>query len=301
VANRWWVYQRERFPILGHGLLIAAFSLSAVSYSAILRGGDARPTGLAGGTAFVSCFLFFLQLRIADEFKDFEEDARYRAYRPVPRGLVRLRELAAVAVLAAAIQLALALLLDARLAVLLGGVWVYLALMSKEFFVGGWLRPRPVLYLVSHMVIVPLIDLYATACDWLPARGAAPSGLAWFLAASYCNGVVLELGRKIRAPENEEHGVKTYSVLWGRRNAVLAWLAALSLTGLCAWQAAERINFSLPAGAVLLTLWVIGTGVSWAFLHVPRPRRARRIETVSGVWTLLMYLFLGLVPLCLRN
>src|SRR5438128_2648399 len=108
MANRWWVYQRERFPILGHGLLIAAFSLSAVSYSAILRGGDAMPTGLAAAVAFVSCFLFFLQLRIADEFKDFEEDARYRPYRPVPRGLVRLRELAAVAIVAAATQLALA-------------------------------------------------------------------------------------------------------------------------------------------------------------------------------------------------
>src|SRR5438874_1648179 len=146
MANRWWVYQRERFPILAHGPLIAAFSLSAVSYSACLRGGDAWPTGLAAGTAFVSCFLFFLQLRIADEFKDFDEDARYRPYRPVPRGLVRLRELAAVAVLAAAVQLALAVLLDFGLLALLGVVWAYLALMSKEFFVGAWLRPRPILY-----------------------------------------------------------------------------------------------------------------------------------------------------------
>ena len=23
MANRWWVYQRERFPVLAHGLLIA--------------------------------------------------------------------------------------------------------------------------------------------------------------------------------------------------------------------------------------------------------------------------------------
>ena len=35
-----------------------------------------------------------LQLRLADEFKDFEEDSRYRPYRPVPRGLVSLRDLA---------------------------------------------------------------------------------------------------------------------------------------------------------------------------------------------------------------
>ena len=40
--------------------------------------------------AVVTSFLSFLQLRIADEFKDFDEDSRYRPYRPVPRGLVTL-------------------------------------------------------------------------------------------------------------------------------------------------------------------------------------------------------------------
>ena len=37
MTNRWWVYQRERFPIFAHGLLIAAFSFSAVSFSMLLR------------------------------------------------------------------------------------------------------------------------------------------------------------------------------------------------------------------------------------------------------------------------
>ena len=58
--------------------------------------------------AFVSCLLFFAQLRIADEFKDIDEDTRYRPYRPVPRGLVRLAELRNVFIGAAVIQLLLA-------------------------------------------------------------------------------------------------------------------------------------------------------------------------------------------------
>ena len=37
MGHRWWIYQRERFPVLPHGLLIAVFSLSALSYSARLR------------------------------------------------------------------------------------------------------------------------------------------------------------------------------------------------------------------------------------------------------------------------
>ena len=37
----------------------------------------AAPSAAALGVAFVTSLLFFLQLRIADEFKDFEEDARF--------------------------------------------------------------------------------------------------------------------------------------------------------------------------------------------------------------------------------
>jgi len=63
-------------------------------------------------TAFGVCLLMFLQLRIADEFKDAAEDARWRPCRPVPRGLVSLKELRGVFILAALIQLVL--LSDAR-------------------------------------------------------------------------------------------------------------------------------------------------------------------------------------------
>ena len=96
--NRWVTYQRERFPLAGHGPLVAAFSASAVCFSSLLRGHLAAPSPLALIAAFLTSLVFFLQLRIADEFKDFAEDARLRPYRPVPRGLVTLRELAWVAV-----------------------------------------------------------------------------------------------------------------------------------------------------------------------------------------------------------
>src|SRR5271169_216702 len=134
VANRWWIYQRERFPVFAHSPIIAAFSLSAVSYSALLRGTDHLPGWKPCVVAFASSFLFFLQLRLADEFKDFEEDSRYRPYRAVPRGLVCLRDLAKVWVGCIVIQFALALWLAPRLIVLLLVTWTYLALMSKEFF-----------------------------------------------------------------------------------------------------------------------------------------------------------------------
>ena len=300
MMSRWWVYQRERFPVLAHGLLIAAFSFSAVFFSALLRGQTTVPAPASVVVAFVTAFLFFLQLRIADEFKDFEEDSRYRPYRPVPRGLVSLRELGALGALAALVQLGLALWLKPALALLLGLTWTYLALMSKEFFVGEWLKKRHVLYMVSHMAIIPLVDFYATACDWLPAEGAAPRGLFWFVAASYFNGIVIETGRKIRAPADEEHGVNTYSALWGRRNAVLVWCAALLGTAGCASAAAWRVDFLVPVVCVLGAMLAAAGFVAFRFLRDPVPGSGKRIETFSGIWTLLLYLSVGAVPLLWR-
>lgn len=299
MANRWWVYQQERFPVLAHGPLILAFSLSAMSYSALLRG-QCRLDVTAAGVAFVTAFLFFLQLRIADEFKDADDDARWRPYRPVPRGLVTLGELGAVGIIAAAIQLVGSLLLDIRLAGWLLVAWLYLALMCREFFVHAWLKRHPVFYMLSHMIVMPVFDIYATACDWLPAGGGWHAGLGWFLAVSYLNGIVIEIGRKIRAPEDEEEGVDTYSALWGRPNALIAWWTAMGLTALCAYSGARQIHFHGPVAALLILLLGWAAVESTGFSAQPHPGRGKRIELISGVWTLIMYLSLGILPLALR-
>jgi 4-hydroxybenzoate polyprenyltransferase len=113
----------------------------------LLRGGQGLPSTSSFVVAFCSSFLFFLQLRIADEFKDHEEDTLYRPYRPVPRGLVTLNELRVLGIGAAVVQAALALWLQPALLLLLAVVWLYLALMSCEFFARDWLKARPFTYM----------------------------------------------------------------------------------------------------------------------------------------------------------
>jgi 4-hydroxybenzoate polyprenyltransferase len=300
-ARRWWTYQSERFPLFAHGILIAAFSFCAVSLSRMLRGADGLPPWQVLLVAFVTCFTFFLQLRIADEFKDLEEDIRYRPYRPVPRGLVTLRELGWLFVIASLAQLMLALWLDERLVILLGTTWLYLALMSKEFFVGSWLRRRPVLYMTSHMMIMPLVDLYATSADWLPPAGWPPAGLLPFLLASYFNGLVIEIGRKVRSPADEEHGVDTYSQIWGRSTAVAAWLGTMALTFLFAMVVARRLNAVWAVGALLGAALLGGITIGALFLRKSAPGQGKWIERFSGVWTLALYLGLGLLPRLIRQ
>lgn len=263
-----------------------------------MRGEPGLPSLGAFLVAFLGALLFFLQLRIADEFKDHDEDCRYRPYRPVPRGLIRLPELAVLGGASAMLQLLLAVWLFPALVGLLLLVWAYLALMSREFFVRDWLKAHPVTYLWSHMLIMPLIDLYATACDWLPAAGnvgshAMPDGLIWFLIASFFNGMVIELGRKIRAPADEEPGVETYSALWGARRALAAWLGVLLATAVFALLAAWRIDALLPMLLILLAGLLLAVLAAQRFLSRMASGSGKRFELIAGLWTLAMYLSLG--------
>ena len=111
ILSRLWIYQKERFPLAGYLPLVAAFTFSAASYSRICRGGEGFVpwTRLIAGIA--TSFGIFLLLRLFDEFKDAEDDAAYRPYRPVPRGLVTLRELGRLIVLVIAAMILLNALL----------------------------------------------------------------------------------------------------------------------------------------------------------------------------------------------
>jgi 4-hydroxybenzoate polyprenyltransferase len=301
MPNRWWIYQRERFPVFAHSPIILAFSLSAVSYSALLRGATSLPGWKPCFVAFATSFLSFLELRLADEFKDFDEDSMYRPYRPVPSGLIKLRELGWLWAGCMALQMGLAFWLAPRLVYLLLITWLYLGLMSEEFFARRWLKARPIVYMVTHMGIMPLVDLFTTASDWVPmGYRRPPRGLLWFLLVSFCNGIVLEIGRKIRSPMDEERGVETYSFLWGRRNAVLVWLTMMTVTAGLAAMAAKSIAFELPAAMMYAVLVVTAGLLGIRFLAAEAPGRGKSLETMTGIWSLFLYLSLGVIPIALR-
>lgn len=298
---RLWIYQRERFPLVAHVPLILAFCFCAASFSARLRL-QSWPAWSSVIVAFCSCLLFFLQLRIADEFKDAKEDARWRPYRAVPRGLVQLRELGILFVCCAVVQLLLATWLRPSLIFILFLTWFYVAAMSLEFGARAWLKAHPITNLWSHMLIMPLIVFYATATDWmLSAAPSPPEGLLFFLAASFFNGIVIEIGRKIRVPAQEEEGVETYSSLWGCRTAAIVWWFCVALTAVCGSLAAGEAR-ALGAVTVPFVFFALALGVFVIFfVRHQSEKLAKMFEAASAVWTLCLYLALGLLPGVMAN
>lgn len=296
-VKRLMIYQKERFPFVAHGLMIASFTFSAASYSMICRdrqGFIPISDFLIG--VFATFSLFFL-VRIFDEFKDKEDDAKFRSYLPVPRGLISFRELKIMGWIVAVVQILAIGILQSKMILLYSIVLAYLLLMRVEFFVPKWLKAHQLVYITSHMFIIPLIDLYASGLDWLIDNSEPHWGLAWFFAVSYCNGLVLEFGRKIRTPENEEPGVISYTGLYGTKGGVVIWISLLALTMILAMGASHYAGYGLIAYLIFGGFFVICTIPAILFIMHPKNKLSKLIEYSSALWTALMYLALGGIPM----
>ena len=122
--KKWYIYQKERFPILTFGLYVFCITIAVFCFTTstaelkYYRWIYENPLSYLMGAPlpyvmqwslilpmFIVAFLQFLMIRIIDEFKDYKEDCKYRPYRPVPRGLITLKELKVLFVICAILQL----------------------------------------------------------------------------------------------------------------------------------------------------------------------------------------------------
>ena len=242
------IYLNERFPLGKNSIFVLIFTLSGYIYTGLLYNSKIINQIFSKEikvpmpwhkivALFIIIFMFFLQLRITDEFKDYEEDLKYRAYRPVQRGVVTLKALGKIGIATVIIQIILAYVIDFKIIYFMIIVWFYMFLMAKEFFIKEWLTKRILIYALSHVVIMIFITLVIVNAAQYIVLGEAENifkfvALQWYrhnidialiplFTLNYLNGIVLEIGRKTRRADEEEHGVQTYSKLWGKKKAVV--------------------------------------------------------------------------------
>ena len=108
--------------------------------------------------------------------------------------------------------------------------------------------------------------------------------------------MTFEIGRKIRAGADEETGVETYSLLWGRDRASVAWVGIQVLAAICAGLASLSSGY-FALTAIAATALLLGAALTaLRFLRMPVAGAGKRIETYAAVWTLGVYTVLGIVP-----
>ena len=169
--------------------------------------------------------------------------------------------------------------------------------MRVEFFIPEWLKRHQAAYVISHMMIIPLIDLYASGLDWKLEQESMHLGLLWFFCLSFFNGIVLEIGRKIRAPEGEEEGVVSYTSLYGTKGAVVIWLVMLTITLAFIVGAMNYAHYGIWSYVAIVTALLGASTPGIMFLRSSTQKNAKVIEKVSGIWAILMYLIIGAFPM----
>lgn len=236
LSARLWLYCAERFPLASYGLMTVLFSVAGITLSTVLR---LEHRGVSFGDllnwqhllgASLTIFALFFQLRVADEHKDKDNDALYLPSRPVPRGLITLNQLSFIAFALGFMQLAICAMAGPLVLLILLATWLYLFLMGREFFCPTFLKARPFVYMVTHMFIMLFCDLLITSFDF--SHGTFDLRLLFFFGASFFNGMVIELGRKIFDSKLEVPGIQSYSSLLGVRGAT-SLLLVCSLISQC--------------------------------------------------------------------
>jgi hypothetical protein len=155
--KNWLIFFKERTPLASYLLI----TMGPVSSGYFL---SAHPTKFDMFLSFLGYFLFFIVLRMMDEYKDYEKDILAHPTRPLPRGLIPLPQFKNGINLGIGLLItfdAFLFLLDYKFSTMFYTlIIIHLWLMYKEFYVAEWINARPLLYAVTHQLILVTLCLY---------------------------------------------------------------------------------------------------------------------------------------------
>lgn len=295
--KKWYTYQRERFPIIVYGLYVFCIVFAVFcfcNYCGQMSYGEPQlfnmysvPTKLEWGKLipmFITAFLQFLMIRIVDEFKDYEEDLKYRPYRPVPRGLITLGELKVLLIFCLILQFFITLVFNK-----MGGIgflillWLYFALLGKDFFIEKFTSKHILIGVFLDELLMPLLVLYLASFIYIDY------GSIWrILLMLYIVSWIVEIARKIRCKDDEEKGVKTYTAVFGINFAVLILVILEILLMIVNIIILQKIYWSIFAFTVVCIIDIL-------FTIKKNRMMAKMTELSANIYIILACLSMGVL------
>lgn len=233
------LFIKERVPsianlILGLGLLLSANSLL----------NSTIPLAL-GVFALISLVIFITELRFMDELKDLEKDIIANPQRPLPLGVISSSQLQKLVNVTMASLLGLSAicmsLLERRAGIYLSITTVWLYLMYKEFFIPKMINKSPIIYAISHQVIIVPVCLFTLALgDTAQLSANTQLGFSLLILSSF---FTFEVGRKMDPNANKILG--TYLAHYGVAKTH-SMIVILQLMGLYGAYLLELQNWLIP-------------------------------------------------------
>ncbi len=297
MIKRLHIYFKEMYPIIPR-FLLGFIVFSEIYFIILLNYGittfDFGIQEIIGG---YTIFAFLMWLRIADDFKDYELDKRLFSERPLPSGRVHKKDLIIVCSIVEAIAVVLNFVfMDNVLFFII--LYVYGFLMSKWFFQKSKIQPSLPLALVTHNPVQMFINLYTISFTCIK-YDLNPFSLttALTLLTLYFPALIWEIGRKIKAPK-DENDYTTYSKLFGYKRTIrfIAILTLVDITTnvILVWKL-NKITIALFA---LIVAWMM-----WKFAEfVKNPEKFKIVEKIEKytyvqeslmILTVIVYLLVG--------
>ncbi len=291
LERRWTIFINERFPLTAHLPMTLLFAAANVGLAITARGTDNTVRSCIVGSLLALCFLF--RLRCFDEIKDYTTDAHVNPERPLPRGVLTVRQVKGMIAALTMLELALAAVVGWTVLVTHLIAVGYSYLMYREFFIGDYLRPRLTAYAVTHTFSSVLLGYSLASCTTgMPVWRFSPLLLGFGLA-NWMLFNVFEFARKTFAREEEAPGVDSYSTLYRPWGAMaLTFSQIMVALGVVWWLPSQMPVTRWPlfaaaagAGAVLLA----------GIVYAARPRRApaKVYRAVAAAFLLLFYAVLA--------
>ncbi len=275
--NSWLIYLKERFPLPVYFLLSGGLAVSG----SVLVG---RPiSSMPTLYAFVYGMWLFATLRLMDELKDYDKDLIAHPYRPLPRGVLKVGLVEKVIhgsmLLGVAISFGFfAFDKVASILALITTAWLWL--MYKEFYLGEKLSKRPLLYAITHQIIlVP----FCLALSVAPMEdGNVNYFVFWWAVGVLGSFFTYEVSRKL---DPKAHPVlDTYLSVYGKGGSMAI---VLVLSVLCFLSG---IKVMLPFWTIP---WAVLTVLSYGLLWAQNPEKPGKLhKVIEGFATLSLFFFI---------
>lgn len=226
----------------------------------------------------IGVIIFLFKLRLFDEIKDFEYDTIAYPHRPLVRGAILHPDIYQGIALCTFLEFLTFGLFGwlGLISIIIANAYAFL--MFKEFFVRQWIRPKLILYAVTHTFVVPLLSLaifsvFSSKPIWsLGQEAYIFAAMNWLLFNVY------EFGRKSFIEKEENQKADSYSKNYGRAVASLL----VGSNGILAILLADKIGLNkyplLIVGVVLIFLSMLFTVFNrqpfgklfrmWSFLFI---------------------------------
>ncbi len=313
LSSRIKAWMDERFPFVNALLFFILYLTAAVLARYSSTDGEIS-LALIDVAGCLVTWSFFLVVRIFDEHKDYDLDVLNHPQRILQSGVITLKHLKGLALIAIALQIIYSIIID-RLHVgnslylgntslldspsLIGSaltawalVFGWTCLLGKEFFCGEWLEKRLTLYAFSHMLIMFFMVW------WLVQMGNPGTPLSNEIIAlgvlAFISGFAFEITRKTRGPEEERDTVDSYSRIFGAKGAAL--IVILLVLGMISTQCFIIYQIGgtdyWPALVVLLAILILCLKSLFSFIKEPSEKGREKNEMAVALVTLLGYIVL---------